>query len=61
MNGTHPFITTTGILRCLYRAAMAASNNDAVVWRVLGTGYVVMGGGTSRIFVDRELPLNVGG
>ena len=53
MNGTHPFISTTGILRRLYRVTMIARNNGVAVCHVLG-------GGTGRIFVDRELPLNVG-
>ena len=60
MNDTYPFISTACIFRRRYRVTKAAINNSVAICHVLGACDVMMGGGTSRIFVDRELPLNVG-
>ena len=38
---------------------MATRNNGVAVCDILDAGDVIMGGGTRRIFVDHELPLNV--
>ena len=61
MNGTYPFITATRIFRRRYRVTTATRNNGVAACHVLGAGDVMMGGGTSHVFVDRELPLNVEG
>ena len=61
MNDTYPFIATTHIFRRRYRVTTVAGNNGVAARHVLGAGDVMMGGGTSHVFVDRELPLNVEG
>ena len=60
MNDTYPFISTPCVFRRRYRVTKAARNNGVAVCHVLGACDVMMGGGTGRIFVDCELPLNGG-
>ena len=60
MNGTYPFITTACISRRRYCVTTAAINNGVAACHILGAGDVMMDYGTTRIFVDREFPLNVG-
>ena len=60
MNDTYPSITTTRIFRGRYLVTTVARNNSVVACHVLGAANFMMGGRTSHILVNRELPLNVG-